>query len=165
MLTATNYLCDWDQLIEKLLLSHFQYGRYPLFPALSTITDNIETVWEVYSKYPQTCINLLKQVATPCSKEEYEQKVLAVIKDRCKVEPALEYLASSLSILRKFMGDDPNFINSTFRHEIAMLNGENKNDEYLKIVDKTCRQAIKETIDNIQNSYQKNERINNKALI
>ena len=140
---------NWDETIERLLTRYFQYGRQPLHPVLLIISENIQIVWEIYRNHPETCINLLRQIAMPFTKEEYEKKILAPIKKHAQKNKPLKPLPYSLIILRKMMGDDPQFISDTFHREINMIKKENKTKVYKEIVKELCEIMLNEAIEKI----------------
>lgn len=132
----------WDELKEDLLIEY--NGKTPLHTVLQLIIDNIQAICEVYSKHPEICINLLTQVMQEFTKEEYEDKVILPIANFIKEEPALVYIVESLQNLRKFLGDDPAFINKVFAREISMLPGNAAS--YNKMTAELCRRCIENTI-------------------
>lgn len=139
----------WENLTERLLNQHFLYGRQPLYPVISCIITDLQTVCEIYRSYGDTCINLLEQVMMDFSQNEYEDLVLGVIESKCEEQPALWPLVDSLRNLRKYIGDYPSDLNKTFHREISMLPGESKTTMFAELVEDICRTAVQETVDNI----------------
>lgn len=152
----SNETCE--KLIEKIHLEYFQYGRQPFNSALSAVIDNLQTICEVYRKFPLTCIQLLEQVQKRVSAQQYREKVLVPILAKYQAAKdqndsslnGLYFIAESLECLRKFMGDDEKFLTTTFARDITMLTGCDKQKTYCDVVDKMCRSLITASIEDIR---------------
>lgn len=136
----------WESLTENLLKQHFQYGRQALYPVISCMVTDLQTVCEIYRSYPDTCMNLLEQAMMAFSKDNYENMVIASIEEHCDEEPALWPLVDSLRNLRKYIGDYPSELAKTFHREIAMLPGEQKTQLFCNLVESMCRKLTKNTV-------------------
>lgn len=141
---------QWDALTEQLLTAHFQYGRQALYPLIESIITNLQTVCEIYRPYPDTCIRLLEQLSLPFSKKDYEEQIIAPMMTFIEEQPAIVILAESLVNLRKFLGDDPSFLNKSFHREIALLPGLNKTEQFEQLCQDLCNSALIEIISIIQ---------------
>lgn len=148
---------QWTALTETLLLANFQYGRQALYPVIESIITNLQAICEVYGHHSQTCTQLLTQVTLSFNKEEYESRVLAPIMACSAKEPALELIVESLRNLRKFLGDDMEYISNSFSREVALLPTENRTELFKRLCRTLCLKAIQETIQTIQALPQKNE--------
>lgn len=143
---------SWNDFIEKVITKNFQYNRYTIFPALECIMTHIQTICEIYRRFPNTCIELLNQVVAPFTPTEYEEKVINPILALAAQEPALELVANSLRTLRHFFGDYPDFLNRTFQHQIRLMQSENKLQTFVELCKKLCTDAVTETVNSINQS-------------
>ncbi|MGE3320416.1 MAG: hypothetical protein AB7I18_14080 [Candidatus Berkiella sp.] len=140
---------SWAALIENVVLKNYQYYRYTIFPALECIMSNIQTIFEIYHQYPETCIALLEQAVMPFSPKEYEDRVIAPIMALVDEDPAHGLIVDSLRNLRRFLGDNPEFLNRTFQHQIQSLSSEDKLREFCTLCQKLCTEAVSETVNHI----------------
>lgn len=137
----------WDTLKENLLAEYFQYGRQALYPVIEIIITNLQSLCEVYRNYPDVCINLLNQVMQDFTKAEYEEKILTPISNFVEQEPALQIVVENLRNLRKFLGENPSFVEEVFSREINILKDENKAEIYREITTDVCKKSITKTIE------------------
>ena len=153
-----------EEMIKHLLLPHFKYSQGAFVPALEIICENIGTIMEVQANFPGTCMKLLLQVKEPFTKEEYEQGVLSKIRVASRKDPVYQIVETSLRNLRKFLGDDPDFLSKTFHREINYIKQPNRLEIFQEVAYKACCEAIDIAVKEIEMSHQEKAQPNSKRL-
>lgn len=142
----------WQEMAEEIITQHFEQGRYITQPVLESIFNNIQTICEVYTQFPDTCVVLLQQVVADFDADDYEKNVLTPIQELACIEPAVAFVHDSLLFIRRFFGDNPTFLTETFHHQIAAITSkpnETKLQTFSEICKNLCISAVNKTVNEI----------------
>ncbi|CDZ76388.1 hypothetical protein BN59_00657 [Legionella massiliensis] len=145
-------LVNSDPLLTLFNESYNNYGREVFEDVFTSISDNIKAIYEVYQKFPSTCINFLEQLKLPFQELEYLQQVTNPIRFYSikRRNPSLEQLAISLDALRAIINGNQQMFQVLYEANINRLDCENKTETFKKVAKEVCMAVIDITIHKLE---------------
>lgn len=148
---------DWEKFKQTLLEEHPNELKTAISPAIESIVNSIEAIYDMYVKCPDDFVNDLTKVMEDSTIPEYVKKEITPMRKKFEEDEkkfsAYAQIIPALGTLKRCMSDRE-FIWKTFHTEIKMVN--NDKNKYFNLVDAVCRKAIKSILEVSNPSHAKN---------